>query len=116
MDAGLAIINGGSPNYSASQFDVYFPVTMRSAPTMLSHDITGYGAGSTQYRVYIINSAGGGFLGAPASTVFYSSYATKDKVRIVAGHDGNWFNSTIDTGGAALDVGSDVKLMWEAEL
>ena len=116
MDAGLAIINGGSPNYSDSLFDVYFPVTMRSAPTMLSTGITGYGAGSTQYRIYILNSAGGGFLGAPASTVFYSSYATKNKVRVVAGHAAGWFNSTIDTGGTALDVGSDVKLMWEAEL
>ena len=116
MDAGLALINGGSPNYSDSLFDVYFPVTMRSAPTMLSTGITGYGAGSTQYRIYILNSAGGGFLGAPASTVFYSSYATKNKVRVVAGHAAGWFNSTIDTGGAALDVGSDVKLMWEAEL
>ena len=116
MTTGDALSSAGSINYDGSFFDIKFPVTMRAAPTLLATGMTDYGDGDTEYRVYVMNSSGGGFLNAPTTDLLYISHGTVDKCRLVAAHASGWFNSAIDSGGAALDVGTDVKLHLTSEI
>lgn len=105
----------GAVNYGSFLGQVKFS-EMRATPSLLSTGMTGYGSGNTEYRVYIFNSSGGGFLGAPTTATLLFNYATNSSGRIEAYVNPSWYNSAIDTAGAALDIGAGVKLLLDAEL
>ena len=105
----------GAVNYGSFMAQIKFP-EMRATPSLLPTGMTGYGSGSTEYRVYILNSGGGGFLSAPTTPSLFFYYGTNNSGRIEAYVAAGWYASGIDTAGAALDIGAGVKLLLDAEL
>lgn len=90
--------------------------TMRASPSLLPTGITGYGSGNTEYRVYLMSNAGGGFAGSPVAVNFFIDFSTPTKVRIVCSHASGWYNSAYEVSGSFIDVGAGCKVLLEAEL
>jgi hypothetical protein len=96
---------------------VTMPVEMRSAPSLLATGITGYGTGATEYRVYVFNQAGGGFVAAPVTAGASLDFAGTRTARLVFNIASTWTTiGTFDATGGGLDVGSSVKILLSSEL
>ena len=111
-----SVING---NLNTTSFLPYIqmPTEMRSAPSLAATGITGYGTGATEYRVYVFNQSGGGFINAPASAGVVLDFAGTRCARLSFNISSAWTTpGTFDATGAALDVGNSVKLILTAEL
>jgi hypothetical protein len=111
-----SVLNGPFNTTSFLSY-VTMPVEMRSAPSLLPTGITGYGTGATEYRVYVFNQAGGGFVAAPATAGAALDFAGTRTARLVFNVAATWTTiGTFDATGGALDVGSSVKILLSAEL
>lgn len=95
---------------------INFRQPMRSSPTFLPTGVTGYGGGSTQYRVYIMSNGGGGFAGAPSTANITLNTVNRYRAQLLAFHASGWYNSAFEHSGSYIDVGTSCKILFDAEL